>query len=187
VFGVPVSAGGPPEIGGGPEIGTHQHRGSSTSAGGQRHLGRWEAGPRRLALRTVRLAGIPIIKLPAPLGWASPALRARAPRGPAAHGREVGLRRGGWPALAGLPTGGRPGHLRAARFGLLPNPHLLLTGPSRAGARTTPVSTLGARAVPAAEVQVVRLSALHGRALMVPHPLSRCAARTLDQPSTATR
>ena len=119
-------------------------------------MGPWEAGPRRLALLTVRLTAIPIIGIRAPLGWASPALLAWAPRGREAYGWKVELRVGGWPALAGHPTAGRPGHLRAARFGLLPNPHLLLTGPSRAGARATPVSTLGARAVPAAEVQVVR-------------------------------
>jgi hypothetical protein len=61
----------------------------------------------------------------------------------------------GPPLPSRLPAG-RPGQLRAARSGVPPNTHLLLTGPSRAGARATPVSTLRTRAVPAAEVQVVR-------------------------------
>src|SRR5260221_6544675 len=66
------------------------------------------------------------------------------------------LPEGGWPALAQHLSAGRPEQLRAAGSGVPPTPHLLLPGPSRAGARATAVSTFRTRAVPAAEVQVVR-------------------------------
>src|ERR1041385_9023548 len=59
-------------------------------AGGQRHLGLWEAGPRRLARQTVRLADIPTIEFRSPLGWASPSLRTWAPRGRGDQGVEDG-------------------------------------------------------------------------------------------------
>src|SRR5439155_26911824 len=78
---------------------------------------------------TVRLAGIPITEIPAPLGWARPALLACAPRGGQDHGSEAEFLGGGWPALARPRRRGRPVPVRAARFGLLLNPHLLLTPP----------------------------------------------------------
>src|SRR5437867_3878335 len=52
---------------------------------------------------------------------------------------KVELLEGGWPALAPHLPAGRPSPLRAVRSGVPPNPHLLPTGPSRAGARATSV------------------------------------------------
>jgi hypothetical protein len=74
------------------------------------------------------------------------------------------------PTAAALRAGSRSPH----------NTHLLLTGPSRAGARTTPVSTLGARAAPAAEAQVVRRTPPFSHfttALMVELPHARRPSR----------
>jgi hypothetical protein len=87
------------------------------------------AGPRRLAPREARPAGIPTVELPPPLGRASQALLAGVPGWSQNQGREAELQFQGWPALAGHPRMGRREAGAGRPLEVPPNTRLLLTPP----------------------------------------------------------